>query len=284
MIAKRKFDTVAFVGYSRLTRHLVPWEQEMEVWSINEMYKVGGLKRWDRWFQIHPYDNFMRDNNQNDPDHPAWMQEKHDFPIYCQDKYPDVPSSVRYPLDDVIQVLGRRYMTSSFSYMMGLALLLKFKRIEIYGFDMANETEYARQRPNGEWMIGLAMGRGVEVYVPPESKLLRAPLYGYEHIMTSFRQQLEFRKTALQNGWQNAKENFSYAKGYVEAFESLLNTNPELFPTLQPKIDEMKETQRKHSGEINATFGALQENAYCVENYEMFVEGTGNVKTPASQA
>jgi hypothetical protein len=46
---------------------------------------------------------------------------------------------------------------------------------------MANDIEYQSQRPSCEYFIGLARGKGIEVYVPPESDLLKCMyLYGFE--------------------------------------------------------------------------------------------------------
>ena len=49
-------NTVAIVGFAKSTRHLVPYEDmETEIWGINDAYHVKGfMKRWDRWFQLHP--------------------------------------------------------------------------------------------------------------------------------------------------------------------------------------------------------------------------------------
>jgi hypothetical protein len=53
-------------------------------------------------------------------------------------------------------------------------------RLELYGVDMASGTEYAYQKAGTEYMIGLAIGRGMDVYIPPKSFILNAPLYGYD--------------------------------------------------------------------------------------------------------
>jgi hypothetical protein len=63
--------------------------------------------------------------------------------------------------------------------MFALALLEGYRRIEIYGFEMSDELEYEKQRPCGEFWIGMAMGMGVEIYTPDNCQLLNGELYGY---------------------------------------------------------------------------------------------------------
>src|SRR5437899_2348017 len=56
-----------------------------------------------------------------------------------------------------------------------------FETIALYGIDCAAGSEYELQKPCLEAWLSLAMGRGVEVIVPPMSALFKTPfLYGYE--------------------------------------------------------------------------------------------------------
>ncbi len=51
--------------------------------------------------------------------------------------------------------------------------LKNIKRIAIYGVDMGVSTEYNYQKPNMEYLIGFARGKGISVYVPPQCELLK---------------------------------------------------------------------------------------------------------------
>ena len=271
----RKFDFVSIVGFSPLTRDDVPWEnEEMEVWSMNERYKHGNIKRWDRWFQMHPYENCTRENNQNDKDHPEWLRKKHNFPIYMQSYFSDIPNSLEYPLDEVSEYLGRKYFTSGASYMLALAMYMGFTKIGIYGFDMANSTEYSRQRANFEWMLGLAQGKGIELVMPPQTKLLKDKIYGYEHIMTGYRQQLEFRGAAIEKAKSDHMNKFHEAKGKAKAYEALSATYPEL----KDETDKLLKEAKVLGAEVNVIQGSLNEIGYCIENFDSFERGEGNVK------
>lgn len=115
-----------------------------------------------------------------------WQRLK---PIYMQYWNSEVPNSVEYPIREVSDLAFSnfrrgnhkvKYFTSTFAYMMGIALLEGFERIEIYGFDMADDLEYVRQKACAEFWIGLALGRGVEVYTPGHhnNQILFSTLYG----------------------------------------------------------------------------------------------------------
>ena len=108
-------------------------------------------------------------------------------PIYLQYWNPEIPSSVGYPIQEVsINAFSGfrrgeskvKYFTSTLAYMMGIALLEGFERIEIYGFELSDDIEYVKQKACAEFWIGLAMGRGVEVYTPTNSQILYSALYG----------------------------------------------------------------------------------------------------------
>lgn len=182
--------TVAFVGMSPTSCTLAPFEDKnVEIWAMNEMHNWKWLKRADRWFQIHDTRIWKRDlAKRNVYGHREWLQENPlDIPIYMQYWNEKVPRSIAYPLQDVCTKFFKnvrrgdakiKYFTSTFAYMMGIALLDGFERIELYGFEMAANDEFIEQKGCGEFWIGLAMGLGIEVYLPPDSILLWSNLYG----------------------------------------------------------------------------------------------------------
>src|SRR3990167_4200276 len=59
-----------------------------------------------------------------------------------------------------------------------IAMLEKFERIEIYGFEMADDEEWVHQKACAEFWIGYAMGKGIEIYTPPNCQILYSALYG----------------------------------------------------------------------------------------------------------
>jgi hypothetical protein len=73
------------------------------------------------------------------------------------------------------------YFTNSISYMLAMAIDEGYQVIHVYGVDMAQDTEYGTQRPSCEFFLGVAVGRGIQIYVPKTSDLLKVRwMYGYE--------------------------------------------------------------------------------------------------------
>jgi len=182
--------TVALVGMATTTCALAPFEdRDVEIWALNEMHAFSWLKRADRWFQIHHSTSWRRDiAKRNVHGHREWLQENPlDIPIYMQYYQEEVPKSIQYPLREVCEIAFKnirrgdakiKYFTSTFAYMMGIALLDKFERIELYGFEMSSGDEYIEQKGCAEFWIGLASGLGIEIYMPPNCIMMWSNLYG----------------------------------------------------------------------------------------------------------
>jgi len=212
---------VALVGFSTATRHQAPFEDEsVEIWGCNEGY-VLPFPRIARWFQLHNYQTFSRENNQNDLNHYAWLKSVTDFPIYMQRVYPNIPMSVQYPIDAIVEYFGLPYFSSTFAYMIALAIYEGYEWIGHYGFEMATDSEYFHQRPNAEYLIGWAKGKGIYVQSPVDGNLLRGRMYAYEDESIGFRQQLEFRKALLAGQLKKQEEKFWLLTGQNNILNAL---------------------------------------------------------------
>lgn len=201
------FPKVCIVGSNKLTLPLVDWGQDADYWVFNEMAAFPWAKKVTGVFQMHVPAIWRNTKNTNHAGHYAWLQEKHGYPIYMQDAYPDVPDCEKYPFDEICAALlpglsrksgeGVRYFTSSAAYALALAIYKGYKEIEIVGIEMASDTEYARQRDGVTFWMGIAIGRGVRVTLQDKSLLLRGHLYGYTGEVTLQRQRLEIVARAL---------------------------------------------------------------------------------------
>lgn len=177
--------SVAIIGRCWSTRADAPWDsKKWELWTLG----------WDpvpvthRIFETHA--NFrMYQGNPEDGEWNVGGLKIAGVPVYMLEKHDDIPNSVRYPMEEIGDLIGRTvqgtpYLESSIAYMMALAILemRPGDRIGIWGVDLHCESEYAYQRPNLEYLIGLARGRGIKVFIPPQSALLthaHGKLYGY---------------------------------------------------------------------------------------------------------
>lgn len=270
--------TVAISGFATTTRGLMPWDDKgCEVWGLNESYIAEGFwmekGKWkrkpDRWFQLHSRANFARQENVHDPNHFDWLKKQKDFPIMMQKVWPDIPMSTRYPLERYIDTFGR-YGTSSMAWMVGLAALEGYERIELYGFEMSSDTEYAYQRACGEYIIGVASGMGATIYVPPQSALLKGTLYGYQDGSIGIRQQFEIRKNQIKFALDQNTVKFRNLEGAIGMLNGIIEKHPEFKDTLAPYVPQYADVMNKSAAEINAAAGALEEISRTIQLYDNF--------------
>ena len=325
--ARKGKHTIAIVGFAPTTRDIAPYDDpDVEIWGLNEAYNFDLLTRWDRWFQIHQQWSYRRPENRNDPGHWEWLQEVHEFPIYMQDVDPLVPASVKLPLQEIIDTFlpnvkrgvdkDIEYFTSSYAYLAGFAGYLhrdnlENLRVETYGFEMSTMTEYHYQKGSTEFWMGLLAGKGADIWVPGDCKLLHGLKYGYEVTQMINRQELEFRKrqlvdleaekvSALNNisgRRQEIEQMAQKAQKRLEASRKKLMKRPEnekLQELVAIREEALKELGGRH-GELvreevnalahaNAVSGGMQEiNAllsYIDTQYEYTDEGEIRVPVP----
>lgn len=172
---------VCLVGSASSSANMTPWnDQSFEIWGL----AWRSLKRCDAYFDLHPIDETRQKIQQNYVGRLASLKS----PIFLQKRHPAVPNSVQYPLDKVIQFLGSvdkyangDYFASSIAYMLALAIYRRFEEIHLYGIDLLCDEEYNYQRPNAEYLVGLARGLGISVYIPETSAMCKFNVrYGYE--------------------------------------------------------------------------------------------------------
>lgn len=182
---------VAIVGYTP-SRELAPFnDPSWEIWGLNDLYRF--VPRYDRWFEFHGKhrDGYIHNPK---PGRLPWQEVKAQLatmqcPVYLQDVVPEIPNSVKFPLEEILNEFGQyfldkkyaKYFTNSVSFMLALAIYEKYDEIHVYGVDMATSSEYGHQRPSCEFWLGVAIGRGITIHVPEEADLLKSRfMYGYE--------------------------------------------------------------------------------------------------------
>ncbi len=187
---------VAIVGFATGHAHLAPFDDpNTEIWGLNQLWKVLPDRRFDRWFELHDLDLFYRSNEQ----HRAFLKA-FDGPVYVRAQdYAlalewGIETAVPFP-DEIVVTQFLPYFNNTVSWLIALAILMNdlhrnhdghgYEWMGLYGIDMAQDhllqAEYSEQRPSCEYFIGLATGRGIEVYLPHGADLLKTShLYGYE--------------------------------------------------------------------------------------------------------
>jgi hypothetical protein len=171
-----KQDKLSILGTAD-TLGAAPWEdKEFEIWAVAPALTYPSFKRGDLIFEMHSRDYW---------DDKAIIERlnKWDGPVYMQDVYPEVPKSIKYPLDEVLPY--RRYHTTSITYMLALAYysFLKVKKplhVALFGVHMEHREEYSEQRPCCEYWLGRMEGAGIDIYIAGGAILRSEGLYAYE--------------------------------------------------------------------------------------------------------
>lgn len=310
----RRSDTIALVGFSSLTRDDAPWgNPDVEIMGVNEGYSFPWMKRWDRWFQIHPRWDLERKNNLNDPNHFHWLTNEtapcvfckglgktgvtwentemkggqdciwckgtgtytppktrsNAFPIYMQQEHPDIPNSVKFPILEItkrfLPSLDYPYFSSSLSMMIAMAAMMDYKRIELYGFEMASGSEYSYQKPNAEFWIGLLKGLGYDIYIPKRAPILKGELYAYQSMRMGYRQQLDFRLKVLESQQRKAERALSEVIGQIKILKTF-----EQSEAIQDLLLKKSQEQLRQHELIQILKGATRETQNLTDMYDKY--------------
>lgn len=120
-----------------------------------------------------------------------------DIPVYMQRKIKEIPKSVQFPITDVLDRFPRGYFCNSFAWMIALAIIQNFKEIHIYNIcsPYENISEYFVHRLSTEFMLGIAEGIGIKVFVAEDSEILKCKyLYGYQENSYSYENHVNYLK------------------------------------------------------------------------------------------
>lgn len=286
--------TLAIVGSHVRTREFAPWDRKfVDIWVFNEAVSLTTqgqqwVKRCDALFQMHKPVIWKNPENRNDPKHYEWLQKKQPFPIYMLEKYPDVPSSVAYPLDEVCKKLtptlvkghGKeedpiQYFTSGPAYAVALAGYMGYEEVRIFGIEMETNTEYTYQRDGVYFWIGVLQGRGIKVVVHPLSNLFRALLYGYEGDAFVGKDEMIFRRDNWLKGLPAAQAQFDAAnreqKATLEATARGRGNLEELRKRYMLSIKQ----QARACVSLGETQGAIEENERFIKQAESMESAAG---------
>jgi hypothetical protein len=180
-----------------------------------------------------------------DPEYLRWLGAVRDFPIYMIQTNREIPNAVRYPIEAAIAFAGPRqrdYFTSSPAFMLALAGMEGFEEVHLYGINLAIGDEYFYEKPCAEYWIGLLEGKGITVYVPSASSLLKQyRRYGYA---------IDARPSA--------------------SFKTLLTA----------RRDEYRAKAEQHSNELHVMLGALREDEAIMQIAEGIDHGADLVLVP----
>ncbi len=172
-----KYDSVCIVGRGT-GWDLAPPIDKALIWGVNALLLQRPVHVT---FDMHDLDNLHYRSIFQGAE--IELIKRLNMPLISIKKYPDIPSSFEYPLFDVIRYTGVDYFTNTIDYMIAFAIYCGFKEINLYGVNMATNSEYAYEKPGVDFWIGYALGKGIKVnYESKWSTMLRSrddKVYGY---------------------------------------------------------------------------------------------------------
>lgn len=177
---------VAILGLSPTTHDQAPFlSLDWEIWGLP--WDRSSWPYMKRMFEMHDIRLLRSEHSKRQPGYLEWL-ETVGVPLYMQTE--EVEGSTQYPFDEVSKTIGGHYFNSSIAYAMALAIHEGAREIGVYGVDMKADDEYGYQKPNMEYLIGLARGLGIKVTIPDESPLCKFQNTGigfYDHMPTYYK-------------------------------------------------------------------------------------------------
>ena len=135
---------IAIIGTTTSLQDAPYNDESWEIWGLNGAYMA--VPRWTRWFDMHDM-SILKQHHQ-----PAYFDflDKAGDKLMLNKKYDECPDARVFPYQELVEKYGR-YFTNTVSWLIALALEEEdVEEIGIWGVNMAQDTEYAQQRPSCE--------------------------------------------------------------------------------------------------------------------------------------
>jgi len=249
---------IALVGTTSTGINAPYHDPSHEIWGVS--MRADYVTRADRWFELHRLAGEPQDWAEK------WRESMrkftHDIPevFMFYPEYDLAPNVLKYPHEAIAGRFGSYFMTSTFSWMMAMAIdeLRPLKgdavdgEISIFGVEMEYGTEYRQQRAGFRHFIDMARVLGIRVNVMASGGLAYEPVpYPFwqddpllnklglrqeetRTKITTYDQSIRNTRTMLaQNGAVLAEIELSKKKGYrrAERTKLLMEENASLMQT-----------------------------------------------------
>ena len=197
---------VAIIGTAPSWKQCPYDDLTLEKWTLNDGYLVGVPfvpGSICRHYDLHPVHQmwFRRPEQPVDArqiplgvyvrpqGHLDWLRQR-PFPVLMLEPRPEVPNATPFPWQGVLNafadvwplrrtrtgqiVKGPDYEVSTPTWMLMHAILEGYREIHVYGIHLATEWEYVQQRPNFEFLLGYARGKGIQIVLPQCTPICKA--------------------------------------------------------------------------------------------------------------
>lgn len=196
--------TVRIYGTARNVRESpdeVP--KGVEVWLSNSPTTIKlrcprAINQWTRWFNLHSKKHILGTYPSG---YYYYQHNAEGRPIYLLKEQPDIPTSKAFPREQIQEFFATekgpmRYFTCSVCWLIALAIMEGFERIELWGFELRDTkpgSAFAFERPCFAYWVKQAKDRGIEVFyqlaviklyedgkmIPGDPDTYTGKLYGY---------------------------------------------------------------------------------------------------------
>jgi hypothetical protein len=292
---------IAICGFASSTRQYIPLaDPTWTIFALNQLYRH--LPRVDVHFDIHGH---WEEGNVEGTDHPAWLASC-GIPVLMVKREPGIPTSVKYPVERLIEKHGLDYFTSTIAFEIAYALDLIDRAVEaraseirdggvnmwtahqlvrslyeeytigIFGVDLIVGTEYFHQKPCAEFWIGQAESRGIRFLLPPETALLKqAYRYGYQrdvNVGLVSLAEYEQRLAALEKRKTDTIAAIHTFSGAMQELSLLLEKQPAA-EEVRKRLAEITDQRDKAVALAQTLDGAQQESRHLHDVIELRARG-----------
>jgi hypothetical protein len=157
----------------------------------------------------------------------------------AEDLFP--PAFRRTEAGEATSMVMEPYLSSSIALEIAMAIHEGFSEIHLYGVDLNTDAEYAWQKPGVEYMLGVAVGRGIKIVLPDNCPLLAGTIYGRGYLSPQGEQmsydQLEQRFKSLQKQSTGAQIELARLQG---AHAELTQMIEQMVPGLDHELMEQR--------------------------------------------
>lgn len=250
---------------------------DCDIWMFNEApnVKIDGklmYPRTDALFQLHHEAIWKNPKNRSDEKHYQWLSSGKTPPVYMQEKYAEVPESIKYPLEEVLSLVENvqividgkekifKYFSSSPEFALALAASMwkkgrGYEIIEIWGIELAHESEYVYQRTGFAFWTGYLAALGIKLVL--HNSIFDAPMYGYEADIAITSEFLERRIADLTKELGDKKEIYNQeAKTFLKNLSELLRGD--ISKSIESGLNELTKRNEK-TGILNGQIRECQQ-------------------------
>jgi len=293
------------VGSNPRTRHLIPWESDAEIWTLNEAYINKWMQRYDVLFQIHPRWDWERNNNFADPNHPLYIKAQSGACIFCngtgkalkdnveqdcpwceegqyvlpehrygkmvfmQDENKDVPNCMRLPIDRMDEFFGitdPRERYYTSTFAHMLAYALYCGHENITLYGWEMESDTEYAHQRACAEYWIGYGRALGIKIEaPGAKILTGQHYAYESSAQGYRTRLELRIQHLKAQLQQAEAAAIKSEGALNAITPFKGI-PEVTPAFDLHFDE----HFKRKSFVSFLRGAIRETENTMRMHDAY--------------